>query len=391
MKQSFVQSSILSVALAIFAMLFGSGNIVFPLGLGRDMGDMALYAMIGFSMTAVLVPLLGIIAMVLYDGNYESFFASIGKIPGKIVIFCCMLLVGPFCVIPRSVALAHGSLSWIFPQLSIFIFSFIAIIILFALTSRQSGLLNILGKILGPLKLFLLSAIIIKGFFVAANPASCQLSVTSVLTHGALIGYGTLDLLGAFFFTNIILVGLKRKSGDQQLDKKQVFSMALQGGLLGSLLLGAVYAGFVIVSSFQSIICQGIDEKKLLSELAFQLLGQAGGVLASVTIAVACLTTAVALTTVFADYLSKDFFKKAISYHTALYITLFITLIFANYGFETIMSLVAPVIMILYPALIALALANVVFKLFEVNLSKVAFYGVLAFTLVINYYPLFFR
>jgi len=125
--------------------------------------------------------------------------------------------------------------------------------------------------------------------------------------------------------------------------------------------------------------------------LAFQLLGQAGGILASVTIAVACLTTAVALTTVFADYLSKDFFKKAISYHTALYITLLITLIFANYGFETIMSLVAPVIMILYPALIALALANVVYKLFDVNFSKIAFYGTLALTLLINYSPLFFR
>jgi LIVCS family branched-chain amino acid:cation transporter len=391
MKQSFVQSSILSVALAIFAMLFGSGNIVYPLGLGRDMGDMALYAMIGFSVTAVLVPLLGIIVMTLYDGSYEAFFATIGRVPGKIVIFCCMLLVGPFCIIPRSISLAHGSLSWIFPQLQIFAFSLIATIILYSLTSRQSGLLNILGKILGPLKLFLLSAIIVKGFFVAANPVNCGLSVGSVLTHGAFVGYGTLDLIAAFFFTNIILVGLKRKTGDQELSNKQVFSTTLQGGLLGSLLLGAVYAGFVIVSSFQSMVCQGIDEKKLLSELAFQLLGQAGGVLASVTIAVACLTTAVALTTVFADYLSKDFFKKTISYHIALYITLFITLIFSNYGFATIMKFALPVVSILYPALIALALANIARKLLDINFSKVAFYGVLALTLLINYIPTFFR
>ncbi|MBY0109593.1 MAG: branched-chain amino acid transport system II carrier protein [Candidatus Babeliaceae bacterium] len=391
MKQSIIQSSILSVALAIFAMLFGSGNIVFPLGLGRDMGTMALYAMIGFSLTAVLVPFLGIMAMTLYGGSYDLFFETIGKIPGKIVIFCCMLLIGPFCVIPRSIAVAHGSLSWMFPQLSIFAFSLIATMILYSLTARQSGLLNILGKILGPLKLFLLSAIIIKGFFVATNPANCSLSAASVLTKGALVGYGTLDLLGAFFFTNIILIGLKRKIDDKQLTNKQIFSMTLQGGLLGSLLLGAVYAGFVIVSSFQSIVCQGVDEKKLLSELAFQLLGQAGGVLASITIAVACLTTAVALTTVFADYLSKDLLKKSISYHMALYVTLLITLIFANYGFETIMSLVAPVIMILYPALIALALANIIRKIFDINFSKLAFYGVFALTLLINYYPLFFR
>jgi LIVCS family branched-chain amino acid:cation transporter len=391
MKQSFVQSSILSVALAFFAMLFGSGNIVFPLALGRDTGAMAIYAMAGFFMTAVLVPLLGIIAMVLYNGDYEDFFSAIGKIPGKVVIFCCMLLVGPFCVIPRSVSLAHGSLSWIFPQLSIFYFSLLATAILYSLTSRQSGLLNILGKILGPIKLILLSAIIVKGFFVAASAIACSLPTASVVARGALDGYGTLDLLGAFFFTNIILMGLKRKSDMQDLSDKQIFSMALQGGVLGCLLLGAVYAGFVIVSSFQSALCQGIPKERLLSELAAHLLGQAGGVLASITIAIACLTTAIALTTVFADYLSRDFFKRAISYHMALYITLAITLVFSNYGFESIMKLALPLVMVLYPALIALAGANIVRKLFKKDFSKIAFYGTLIMTILINYGTQFFR
>lgn len=385
MKQSFLQSTILSVALAIFAMLFGSGNIVFPLALGRDTGNMAIYAMLGFFLTAVLVPLLGIISMVLYDGSYEKFFATIGRIPGKIVIFLCMLLVGPFCVIPRSVSLAHGALNWIFPALSIFHFSLIATVILYVLTSRQSGLLNILGKILGPLKLLLLSAIIVKGFFVISNSINCTLPALSIVTRGALDGYGTLDLLGAFFFTNIILVGLKRKVDGQTLNDKQIFSTALVGGFIGCLLLGAVYAGFVIVSSFQSSLCQGIAKEQLLSTLAAQLLGQAGGILASITIAIACLTTAVALTTVFADYLSKDFFKKTISYHTALCITLVIALVFANYGFQNIMNHVAPLVMILYPALIALAFANSVHKLFKVDFSKIAFYSTLVITILLNY------
>ncbi len=385
MKQSFVQSSILSVALAIFAMLFGSGNIVLPLNLGRDTGTMAMYAMAGFFITAAIVPLLGIIVMVLYDGNYENFFATIGKVPGKIAIFCCMLLVGPFCVIPRSISLAHGALSWIFPQLSIFVFSLLVTVIIYSLTTRQSGLLNILGKILGPIKLFLLSAVIVKGFFVAAHSVTCPLLASSVIMNGALYGYGTLDLLGAFFFTNIILIGLKRKTDNQNLNDKQIFSMVLQGGLLGSLLLGSVYAGFVIVSSLQSSLCQDVPKEKLLSWLADHLLGQAGGVLASITIAVACLTTAVALTTVFADYLSRDFFKKTISYHVALCITLAIAFVFANYGFESIMRLALPLVQILYPALIALALSNIIFKLFKKDFNKIAFYTTLIATIIVDY------
>ncbi len=391
MKKSLIQSSILSVALAFFAMLFGSGNILYPLTLGRDTGVMAVYAMSGFFVTAVLVPLLGIVAMILYCGSYEDFFATIGKIPGKVVTLTCMLLVGPFCIIPRSISLAFGALSWVFPALSLFYFSLISGAILYILTSRQSGLLNILGKILGPLKLLLLSAIIIKGFFVVSSAVACSLPVASVVMRGVLDGYGTLDLLGAFFFTNIVLAGLMRKKDTEKLNEKQAVYVAFLGGMLGCLLLGAVYAGFVIVSSFQSGVCQGIPREQLLSSLAAQLLGSAGGILASVTIAIACLTTAVALTTVFADYLSKDFFQKTISYQTALYITLAIALVLSNYGFETIMESVVPVIMILYPALIALALANCIGKMINRDLSKIAFYGVLLITLIINYGMQFLR
>lgn len=384
MKQAFLQSTILSVALAFFAMLFGSGNIVFPLALGRDMGDMAIYAMIGFFLTAVFVPLIGIIAMVLYDGSYEKFFETIGRIPGKIAILFCMLLVGPFCVIPRSVSLAHGALSWIFP-LDISYFSILATFFLYVLTSRQSGLLNILGKVLGPLKLLLLSAIIVKGFFVTAHTATCPYSMIDVVKRGIFDGYGTLDLLGAFFFTNIILVGLKRKISGNNLSEKQVFSAVLQGGIIGCILLGLVYAGFVIVASLQSALCQNIVKEQLLSTLAAYLLSDVGGILASITIAIACLTTAVALTTVFADYLSKDFLGNRISYHTALYVTLIITLLFSNYGFGAIMNAVLPVVQILYPALIALALANIIYKIFKINASKIVFYSALVITLLLNY------
>src|SRR4029077_7374331 len=95
---------IVSTALALFAMLFGSGNISFPLGLGRDLGDVAWYAMLGFFIIAALVPIVGIVAMALYEGSYRDFMKPIGTIPASVVIFICFALVGPFCVIPRCIA-----------------------------------------------------------------------------------------------------------------------------------------------------------------------------------------------------------------------------------------------------------------------------------------------
>ena len=388
MKKTVIHSSVLSVALAIFAMLFGSGNIAFPLGLGRDTGDMALYAMAGFFATAVLVPLMGIFAMVLYDGQYEVFFARIGALPGRLVMLLCMLLIGPFCVIPRSISIAYASLNWVFPTLQILPFSIATVILLYVFASRRSGLLNLLGKVLGPVKLLLLSAVIIKGFFYVVNSRSCALPASEVFMQGLLDGYGTLDLLGVLFFTNIILVGLTSViPGKSEDEKRQIFKIVLQGGSLGALLLGVVYAGFVIVSSFQSndVSCMSVGKEQLLSALAGILLGTSGGILASFTVAIACLTTAVALTTVFAQYLSKDLFMKQFSYHTALYSTLGLALVFSNYGFQGIMRALFPVIAVLYPALIALTVANIVYKLWTIDTSKLAFYSTLVITTLITY------
>lgn len=394
MKQSVIKSSIgeqkltiLSVALAIFAMLFGSGNIFFPLGLGRDTGEMAFYAMLGFFASGVLAPLVGIIVMILYKGSYEQFFQTIGKIPGKIVILLCMLLIGPLCVIPRSISLAHASLKWVYPSLDLFFFSIFAVILIFLITDRKSGLLDVLGKVLGPVKLVLLSAIIIKGFFVVYHVVGCSATVSQTLLTGFVTGYGTLDLLGAIFFTNIILAGLKARTGKSSLTAAQVSSIALKGGVIGAFLLGIVYAGFILVAALQSYICQGIDQKQLLSKLASLLLGDAGGILASVTIAVACLTTAVALTTVFAEYVSKDLAHKHISYKMALILTSLLTLFFANYGFEGIMNFIAPIVVVLYPALIALAIAQIIYKLFDIDMGKYAFYITLVVTLLVMYKP----
>src|SRR5438876_8400254 len=90
-------SPLFATAFALFAMLFGTGNIVFPLGLGRSVGPLALYAMIGFVVTAVLIPVIGIVAMALYDGDYQSFLQRAGKVPGTIMVVICMALMGSFC------------------------------------------------------------------------------------------------------------------------------------------------------------------------------------------------------------------------------------------------------------------------------------------------------
>lgn len=89
---------IISTGLAMFSMFFGAGNVVFPLDLGRVAGSMNFYAILGLLISAVVIPFTGVIAMFLFEGDYQTFFNRIGKVPGFAVItffnvyywsFCC--------------------------------------------------------------------------------------------------------------------------------------------------------------------------------------------------------------------------------------------------------------------------------------------------------------
>ena len=65
---------IITTGLAMFSMFFGAGNIVFPLALGQQAGSMAWVAILGFLITAVGVPFMGLVSMILFEGNYKKFF-----------------------------------------------------------------------------------------------------------------------------------------------------------------------------------------------------------------------------------------------------------------------------------------------------------------------------
>jgi len=380
-----VATPLLATAFALFAMLFGTGNIVFPLGLGRSVGALALYAMIGFVLTAVLIPVIGIIAMALYDGDYTVFLQRAGKTPGIVMVIICMALLGPLCGIPRSIALSYSALQWIMPNLSLLYFSLAMAVIIFCTTIRESKVVGLMGKFLGPLKVLLLGGLIIKGFFIPAQTAPCELSNFETLKHGFFEGFGTLDLIGVIFFSSLLLASLRKFYVNVENSHREQIKMLVKSGVLGSLMLGLMYAGFIFVASFQSGAeqCIGLEKTQLLSALATIILGAGGGALASITIAVACTTTAIALTTVFVDYVHRTCMKpRGFHYVVTLLITLVIAVFFANYGFEKIQTMLEPLIMVLYPGLIVLTFTNIIYKLWKVDLGKIPFYAMLAISFI---------
>src|SRR5262245_56453174 len=134
------RKAIVSTGLAIFAMFFGAGNIVFPLALGQFTQDKTVYGILGLIITAVFVPLIGLLSMLLFEGDYDSFFRRIGKIPGIFVAVSILGLIGPFGGIPRCITISFSTLDAAGFQpikwMNLLSFSVISCLLLFLSTYR---------------------------------------------------------------------------------------------------------------------------------------------------------------------------------------------------------------------------------------------------------------
>ncbi|NGX53860.1 MAG: Branched-chain amino acid transport system 2 carrier protein [Chlamydiae bacterium] len=194
--------SIWSTGLAMFAMFFGAGNIVFPIALGQYTQDKNLYGMLGMVITAVLVPLMGLLAMMLYEGNYNAFFRRIGKLPGFTVVLLILGLIGPFAGIPRCITISYSTLtafgleglSW----MNLGSFSVISCVVIFLFAYRPNKILTLLGLVLTPILLLSLAVIVIKGALTMPAAMSSLNTRWETFSYGLLGGYNTMDLLAAF-------------------------------------------------------------------------------------------------------------------------------------------------------------------------------------------------
>lgn len=378
-------SKILSAGVALFAMLFGAGNVVLSLALGRDAGNMVGYGLVGFMVGAVLIPLTGLIAAMLCGGEYKSLLGRIGAVPATIVTAVGMVLIGPFGCIPRCVATSYAAVKPYMPGCSLVLFSIVASMVIFAATIRQSGVIDLLGRFLGPIKLTLLMAIIAKGIFVAQPLVASGIPASDMFVKGLFEGYGTLDLLSIIFFAGLVVAGLRKSdtSGATN-DAKSLALVGVKVGLVAALLLGVVYAGFCMVAAMYAAQLPGVDRYELLNALAPMILGQKLGLLANITVAISCLATAIGISTVFAEYLSVEIFKGKLSYVAALSLTVVATGVMSNLGFKGIMMAIMPVVEVFYPALIVLALFTIAQNLFGVRLVRMPFFVTLLVTILVR-------
>jgi LIVCS family branched-chain amino acid:cation transporter len=365
------KSTILATGLAMFSMFFGAGNVVFPLSLGQIAQDKNFFAILGMLLTAVCVPFIGLIAMTLYKADHKAFFGRIGTIPGFLVAACIMGLIGPFGAMPRCIALSYSTAKIFLPQVSLPLFSLIACMIIFLFTFKRNNVLDLLGFILTPFLIGSLVIIVIMGLWNRPEILpSADYGRFAIFLKGLMDGYKTMDLLGAFFFSSVVVTGL-RNDLPEDTPPKKLITISLKASVIGGLLLGMTYVGFSFVSSFHAEALNKIPSDELISMIAVHVLGPYASLVACVAVSFACLTTAIALAVVFAEFLKEDLFVNKIGYIPPLIGTLAITYFVSTLNFTGIAAFLEPILKICYPALIVLTVFNILYIFYGVKIVKI--------------------
>jgi branched-chain amino acid:cation transporter, LIVCS family len=383
----FLRSTAVTAGLAIFSMLFGAGNLMYPIKVGLNSGDMLLTGIIGFLFTAVLIPVIGLISIIHFNGNYQQFFTRIGTIPGRFLIAFCMAVLGPFYVMSRNVTVCYAMLKPFLPDvLTSFLFGIIFCSLTFLATYKESKILDLLGNLISPLLLISLAIIVVKGLLLPQALIPQTAAVWDIFAQQAILGYGHLDLLGTIFFGSIVLSILKSNmKHESNYDIKELSKTGLKAGLIGCFLLGLVYIGLALLGAYHGIGLESVNLAELFSIISFKILGKNGALVTATAVAMACFSTITALAIVFAEYFQRDVMRHKISYIQSLTAVIIVTFIVSCSGIDALLKYAEPIINTLYPLLMTLTLCNLAFTTLNFKPVKSPVLATLLFSLYINW------
>lgn len=374
---------------AMFSMFFGSGNLVFPLSIGARSLDLFAFAAMGLFLTGVMVPFLGLLSMICAEGNRRSFFREIGRHPAFLLTFLMLAIMGPFGVSARCIIVAFSGVQLVFENLSEVVFSILFCTVTGLLCWRKAQIVSVIGRYLTPFLLGGILLIILFGFYLAPDFTSVPESAEVVFKKGIDQGYQTMDLLAAFFFSAATIQFLKTQTLLTDI-KENPMKLALYASFVGMILLSLVYGGFVYLGAAYGPQLVGVPPEQMLTMIAGLTLGSYALPIMSVTIAMACLTTIIILTNLFAEFLSDEVCDGKVSRQSALVVTLIISFLVSLAGFTKLAEWIGGLLTFAYPSLIALALGKIletVMKVERIKLAPVGFYTTLGLSFL--YYLIF--
>lgn len=260
MNKKLSSKQILVVASTLFGMIFGAGNLIFPVHMGQLAGSNFILGTLGFVITGVGIPILGIIAIGYSESKgLFSLTSKVGKYFAYIYTMILYLAIGPMCVMPRSASIAYGSgLSTIIGEsfnqdLAFLIFSIIFFAITLFFSLKPSGITTSVGKIINPIFLIFLFFLI---FVALLNPLANVFEVQPTAEYeaqpffyGFIQGYGTMDALAGLAF-GIILIDIVKRMGSRE-----------PSAITKNIMIPSVLTGCLMMTIYTLTIIMGVESR----------------------------------------------------------------------------------------------------------------------------------
>lgn len=356
MKHRLTTRDILLVGITLFSMFFGSGNLIFPPYLGFQAGTETWKGLAGMSVTAVLFPVLGIIAIA-RSGDLLTLASRVGKRFALIFTILVFLALGPGLAIPRNAAVSFEMAVVPFmDEIPLWVriaYSAVFFGIAFRLSVHPERLTETLGKILGPVLLGLILILVIgcfMNFSGSYGPASGGYE-TSPITRGFLEGYNTMDTLAALNFGNIIVLNLMNRNVTE---KKDLVHAACLAGIIAGVLLFVIYAAMANVGAMSgSLYSEASNGAAVLTNIVGSLFGNAGILVLGIVYVLACLTTCIGLLCSCAEFFAGI---SKLSYRTWVILFTVASFVMSIGGLDRILAFSVPILVAVYPIAIVLVI-----------------------------------
>ena len=359
---------ILITGFAMFAIFFGSGNLIFPPQVGLLSGEYVFWAIGGLALSGILFPMLAVAAV----GNVGYGLQDMMKHVTSWWHYLYMglgLLVVIFGTIPRCGGVAYETgFEGIFGSLPVyarilFLLIFFGVSYYFAM--NKSNVIDRIGKYLTPILLITLLVIILLAIFqpMGAIGGGVQESGQEAFLSAFLTGYNTGDVGTGIICAGIFIAAFREKgyTGKEEY-KKMMFGIIV----IGFLLLFIVYGGLAYLGAQGgSDYPADVDTTYLLTDLVRRLAGSGGSIVLSLAVIFACLTTAVGMIATTGQWV-EEWTKGKIPYKWAsLIITIAIFLV-SSTGVSNVLTISGPIFTILFPMSVVMMILGL-FKKFVPN------------------------
>ncbi len=326
-------------------------------------------SIVGFLLTGVGLPLLGILAIARTGGDLQTLTNRVGPVFGLVFTVVLYLVIGPLFAIPRTATVSYeigifpflgdaASGTWL--PLALWSLFFFAVTVLLSLNPTK--LVDRIGKWLTPILLIVIGLLAVKSMVTPMGPVTQPIGeyAAEPFFRSFLEGYLTMDTLAALVFGIVVIQALRSKGVREP---KEVLKAASFAGIVAAIGLSIVYFSLSYIgASSVEVIGHQDNGGAVLALSAGILYGEFGQVILALAITFACLTTSIGLVTSAAQYFNH--ILPRVSYVGYVLIFSGFSAFVSNIGLTQLIAFSLPVLLAIYPIAIVLILLSFAGDLF---------------------------